>query len=120
MDRPGIHHVLVAIPPGGEEFARRFYGEMLGLEEIEKPANLRARGGVWYSTATLQLHLGVDPAFSPWTKAHVAFQVTGLPALRDRLVSAGYTVTGDEPLAGCDRAYVNDPFGNRMGLLEPK
>jgi catechol 2,3-dioxygenase-like lactoylglutathione lyase family enzyme len=114
-----IHHVQVAIPAGGEEQARRFYGELLGFEEIEKPPNLRPRGGVWFRTGNLELHLGVDPAFRPATKAHVAFQVTNLARLRERLIAANYTIAIDEPLAGYDRFYVNDPFGNRMELLEP-
>ena len=116
---PKIDHVQIAIPAGGEEQARRFYGALLGLEEIEKPANLRKRGGVWFMTGNLQLHLGVDPAFRPAEKAHVAFRVTGLAGRRGRLEAAGYTVTEDEPLPGFDRFYVQDPFGNRMDLLEP-
>jgi catechol 2,3-dioxygenase-like lactoylglutathione lyase family enzyme len=116
---PTIDHVQIAIPAGGEEQARRFYGALLGLQEIEKPANLRKRGGVWFMTGNLQLHLGVDQAFRPAEKAHVAFRVTGLAGTRGRLEAAGYTVTEDEPLPGFDRFYVLDPFGNRMELLEP-
>jgi len=116
--RPRMHHVQVAIPAGGEDQARRFYGALLGFEEIEKPANLRQRGGVWFITGNLQLHLGVDRAFQPAKKAHVAFQVVGLTALRERLIDAGYTVADDEPLPGYDRFYVDDPFGNRTELLQ--
>jgi catechol 2,3-dioxygenase-like lactoylglutathione lyase family enzyme len=116
---PLIDHVQIAVPAGGEEQARRFYGAVLGLKEIEKPANLRKRGGVWFMTGNVHLHLGVDPAFRPAEKAHVAFQVSGLAAIRGRLEAAGYTVAEDEPLPGIDRLYVKDPFGNRMELLEP-
>lgn len=115
---PSIHHVLVAIPPDGEDLARRFYRETLGLREVEKPANLQARGGVWFQTGNLQLHLGVDRSFTPATKAHVAFEVTGLAGMRGRLLTGGYTVADDEPLPGFDRFYVQDPFGNRVELLE--
>ncbi len=117
--RPRIHHVQVAIPAGGEDRARRFYGALLGFDEVEKPANLRQRGGVWFMTGNLQLHLGVDKAFRPAEKAHVAFEVIGLAALRQRLTEAGYTVADDEPLPGYNRCYVDDPFGNRTELLEP-
>lgn len=113
-----IDHVQVAMPSGGEGAARRFYGELLGLVEIEKPAHLRARGGLWFATGSIALHLGVDHAFRPATKAHVAFAVTGLRALRERLAVAGYPSAEDEPLPGYDRCYVADPFGNRTELME--
>lgn len=113
-----IHHVQVAIPAEGEERARRFYGGLLGFAKLPKPANLARRGGVWFRTGNLDLHLGVDPAFRPATKAHVAYRVVGLPALRDRLAAAGHPTTEDEPLPGYARCYVDDPFGNRVELLE--
>ena len=116
---PSIHHVQVAIPAGGEDRARAFYGDLLGLAEIPKPENLRARGGVWYMAGALQLHLGVDRAFRPAEKAHVAFRVTGLDAYRERLATAGHQPVEDEPLVGYRRFYVTDPFGNRIELLEP-
>ena len=119
MTVPTIHHVQVAMPAGGEERARRFYGDVLGFAEVPKPENLRRRGGVWFATGSLQLHLGVDPAFRPARKAHVAFQVTGLPALRARFAAAGYATIDDEPLLGYRRFYSDDPFGNRIELLEP-
>ncbi len=118
MTMPTIHHVQVAIPAGGEEQGRRFYGELLGFAELPKPASLQARGGVWFATGNGQLHLGVDPAFRPAEKAHVGFQVTGLAALRERLAAAGCRTADDEPLAGYARFFVQDPFGNRLELLE--
>jgi catechol 2,3-dioxygenase-like lactoylglutathione lyase family enzyme len=118
--RPGIHHVMVAMPVGGEERARQFYDALLRLEEIEKPASLRGRGGVWFMTGNLQLHLGVDPDFRPAEKAHVAFEVVGLTGVQHRLAAAGYDTTGDELLPGFDRCYVKDPFGNRIELLEQR
>jgi catechol 2,3-dioxygenase-like lactoylglutathione lyase family enzyme len=115
----GIHHVQVAMPRGGEDRARRFYGDLLGFPEISKPANLLGRGGVWFQTANLQLHIGVDKVFMPATKAHIAYQVENLEAFRARLVAAGVVITDDEPLPGFDRFYVDDPFGNRVEILEP-
>jgi catechol 2,3-dioxygenase-like lactoylglutathione lyase family enzyme len=114
-----IHHVQVAMPGGREDDARRFYGELFGFPEIPKPENLRKRGGVWFQTGNLQLHLGVDKSFAPATRAHVAYQVENLEAVRARLVAAGIVITDDEPLPGYDRFYVDDPFGNRTELLAP-
>ncbi len=118
MTLPSIDHVQVAIPVGGEAAARRFYGELLGFAEIPKPENLRRRGGVWFGTGNLDLHLGVDADFRPARKAHVAFRVADLAAVRDRFAAAGYPAVEDEPLPGYRRCYVDDPFGNRTELGE--
>lgn len=114
---PSIHHVQVAIPAGGEDPARAFYGRLLGFTEMDKPANLVARGGCWFETGNLQLHLGVDKDFRPATKAHVAYEVDDLAAMRSRLEEAGVVIVEDEPLPGYERFYVADPFGNRVELL---
>ena len=113
-----IHHVMIAIPKNGEDDARTFYGEVLGLSELPKPGTLQARGGVWFSAGDIQLHLGIVPDFRPATKAHVALQVSGVAAMRDRLIAAGYQVTPDDSLPGFERYYVADPFGNRIEILE--
>ena len=115
-----IDHVLLAMPKGEEDAARAFYGNLLGLDEIEKPPNLRARGGVWFVLGTKQLHLGVESNFTPAKKAHPAFRVHDLAHLRDKLIAAGFPVFNDEPLPGYDRFFSNDPFGNRLEFLKPR
>lgn len=114
-----IHHVQLAAPPGSEDDARRFFGTILGLREIEKPENLRGRGGAWFAGPGLEIHVGVEDPFRPAKKAHVALQVHGLQEFRRRLESAGVETWDDEPLPGCRRFYTGDPFGNRMEFLEP-
>jgi catechol 2,3-dioxygenase-like lactoylglutathione lyase family enzyme len=115
----GIDHVQLAMPPGEEDEARRFYGGVLGLPEQPKPPNLAVRGGCWFGTDGVVLHLGVEDGFRPARKAHPALLVEDLPALVARLHEAGVAVVEDEPLPGYDRVYVADPFGNRIELLEP-
>ena len=115
----GIDHVQLAMPKGGEDEARRFYGDVLGLPEQPKPPNLAARGGCWFGTGAIVLHLGVEEGFRPAKKAHPALLVEDLPALVRHLGAAGVEVVEDEPLPGYDRVYVADPFGNRIELLEP-
>jgi len=115
----GLDHVQLAMPPGGEALARRFYGDILGLKEEAKPPHLAARGGCWFAGGALRLHLGVEADFRPARKAHPGLRVQGLAALRRRLEEAGFVTTEDQPLAGCDRFYVDDPFGNRLELMEP-
>jgi len=115
----GIDHVQLAMPSGGEPSVRRFYGELLGLTEISKPPNLAARGGAWFQCGPLQLHLGVESDFRPARKAHPALLVRDLPALLKTLAAAGCEVKYDsEPVAGFDRAFTSDPFGNRIELVE--
>lgn len=116
----GIHHAQVMIPPGGEDEARRFYGGLLGLVEIEKPAPLAARGGLWFQAGDRQLHLGVEtPGVDRRaTRAHVAYEVGRLDAFRVRLAAAGIAVTDGVPTPGQRRFEVRDPFGNRVELVE--
>ncbi len=113
-----IEHVQLAMPAGGEDRARAFYKEVLGIAETPKPANLAKRGGCWFERDDLKIHLGVEADFRPARKAHVALLVTDLPMLREKLSTAGYALKEDEPLVGYQRIYVDDPFGNRIELME--
>lgn len=115
-----LDHVQLAMPPGREDDARAFYGALLGLTEIPKPANLARRGGVWFRVGSRQLHLGVEADFREARKAHPAFRVDDLSALRLALERAGIPPIDDEPLAGYDRFYASDPFGNRLEFLQPR
>jgi catechol 2,3-dioxygenase-like lactoylglutathione lyase family enzyme len=114
-----IDHVQIAMPAGEEEKARAFYIELLGFTELPKPPELAKRGGAWFQSGNVQLHLGVEADFRPARKAHPAFTVEGLDALVANVQSAGYeTDTSQPPLDGFKRAHVFDPFGNRIELLE--
>jgi catechol 2,3-dioxygenase-like lactoylglutathione lyase family enzyme len=114
-----IDHVQLAMPPGQEEEARAFYGDVLGISEVPKPPHLAKRGGCWFEQGALKVHLGVESEFKPARKAHPAFIVSDLGALVTRLQTRGYRVVEDEPLDGYNRRYVDDPFGNRIELMEP-
>jgi len=113
-----IDHVQLAMPPRGEERARDFYEGLLGIPSVPKPAALAVRGGCWFVAGDLKVHLGIEEDFRPARKAHVALLVEDLPALLARLRGAGIEVLPEE-LDGYDRAYVDDPFGNRLELMEP-
>jgi len=108
------------MPAGEESRGRGFYAGLLGLEEIPKPASLAERGGLWFRIGALELHLGVEQDFRPAKKAHPGLLVDDLASLVTRLEAAGHQTTPDHLLEGYDRAYVNDPFGNRIELLEPR
>jgi catechol 2,3-dioxygenase-like lactoylglutathione lyase family enzyme len=116
----GIHHVQLAMPAEEEEAGRAFYGDLLGLPEVPKPSALAPRGGLWFRSGALEVHLGVErEGFTPARKAHPAFLVRGLDSLRERLDAAGYRIDEDVRLEGYRRFHVRDPFGNRIELLEP-
>ena len=114
-----IDHVQLAMPSGEEEKARDFFADILGFHEIPKPAELAKRGGVWFESENVQLHIGVEADFRPARKAHPAFLVDDLDSLIAKVQSAGYETDMNQPvLDGYKRAHVFDPFGNRIELME--
>jgi catechol 2,3-dioxygenase-like lactoylglutathione lyase family enzyme len=113
-----LDHVQVSILPGGEAAARRFYGEVLGLPELPKPSTLAGRGGVWFACGAQQLHCGVEDPVAP-SRRHPALLTDDLEELRGRLTAAGFPVRTDAELPGYRRFYTEDPFGNRIELLQP-
>lgn len=114
-----LDHVQLAMPEGEENKARSFYQGLLGLTEVEKPENLKKRGGCWFQSGDIKIHLGVEMPFTPATKAHPAFVVSDLQKLAEIMQQAGYRVVTDEPLVGFDRLYIDDPFGNRIEFMQP-
>lgn len=113
----GLDHVQIAIPAGGEDMAREFYIGLLGMTEVPKPANL-SPSGCWFTGGAVNLHIGVDPDFRAAAKAHPALLVDGIAGLRERLAAAGCAVRDDKPVEGYARFFTEDPFGNRIELME--
>ena len=118
---PVLDHVQVAAPAACEGETRRFYGELLGLVEVDKPAALAQRGGVWFALGSgAQLHVGVAQEFAPALKAHPGLRLASLAALETlgrRLAAVGAPVVWDSELPGVRRFFTADPFGNRLELL---
>lgn len=112
-----LDHVQVCIPRGAEPQAREFYGGLLGLEEIEKPEAIRKNGGMWYSVADVQLHVGVEDSVAP-SKRHPAFEVENVEGVRAFLEQNGVRTKDEETIPGMRRFSFFDPFGNRIELLE--
>ncbi len=113
-----LHHVQVSCPPDGETDVRRFYGDLLGLAEVDKSPVLAARGGVWFRGEGYELHVGVEEGFTPAGKAHPAFLVEDADALAAQLASSGVEVTWDDNFPGYRRFHTRDLHGNRVEILE--
>lgn len=115
-----IHHAQIMIPLGQEDKARKFYCQLLGLTEIEKPTALKVRGGIWLEVGQQQLHLGIDtkgaenPALS---RAHIAYRVEDIEGWRQKLKAANIETLDGEPVTGLTRFEFRDPFGNRIEFL---
>ncbi|MFE2284664.1 glyoxalase [Streptomyces sp. NPDC059443] len=116
----GLHHVQLAIPAGSEDLCRAFWGEALGMTELQKPPVLAARGGCWFRGGGLEVHLGVEQDFRPSAKAHPGILVRSLRGLAERLEAHGHEVVWDDNFPGHDRFYAFDKFGNRLEFLEPQ
>ena len=113
-----INHVQLAMPAGQEAVAKSFYSGVLGFKPVEKPEHLRARGGCWFQSEGVDLHLGVDPQFAPARKAHPAFLVRSLSEVAARLERFGIEAVEDTQLEGYQRFHCSDPFGNRLEFME--
>ncbi|HWE67097.1 MAG TPA: VOC family protein [Acidimicrobiales bacterium] len=114
----GLDHVQLAMPAGREDEAEAFYSGLLGLARLPKPEPMAQRGGCWFTSGAANIHLGVEADFRPAQKAHPALLVRDLAGLTSLLASVGVTVrpNPDQPEgAGC---YVDDPFGNRIELID--
>ena len=113
----GLDHIQIAIPEGGEDKARAFYGGLLGMHEAPKPDNLSPTG-CWFERGSVSIHIGVDPDFVPAHKAHPALLVDDLSLHRDKLEAAGHQTHDDKPVEGYARFFTFDPFGNRIEFMQ--
>ncbi|MGB0900710.1 VOC family protein [Halocynthiibacter sp.] len=112
-----IDHIQLAMPKGEEARARAFWHGVLGLVEIEKPASLQGRGGCWFQLDGTEIHLGVEDAFCAAKKAHPCFVVDDLASVEAKIKAAGHVIKSDAPIAGRDRFFTEDPFGNRLEFI---
>ncbi|RFB14714.1 glyoxalase [Bacillus sp. HNG] len=115
-----LDHIQLAAPKGSEGEERHFYSAILGFQEIEKPDTLRKNGGVWFAYGSVQIHIGIDDPFVPAKKAHPAFEIQNLEALKLHLQNNKVNTIDDNNLPGANRFYAHDPFGNRLEFLEWK
>ena len=114
----GIDHIQLVCPKGGEDEARKFYNEILGMKELPKPENLKGRGGCWFICGNQEIHISIQEDFIAPKKAHPGLIVTNIEALREELLQLNFEIKEEPPIEGRTRFFVNDPFGNRVEFLE--
>ena len=112
----GIDHVQIAVPRALEAECLKFYREVFAFPELEKPAELKARGGAWFQVGALQMHIGVDPDASPKSKRHICFLTGDLAAAKAAVVRAGVAIEEESVAEGLSRFFVRDPAGNRIEI----
>ena len=114
-----LHHVNVTVAPELETAAKEFYGSVLGLKQVPKPAAAR-QTGAWYQIGDNQLHLSVeDEQRGPLSSRHVCFQVSDLNSAANRFRDAGVEIVADaRPVPGTLRFYVRDPGGNQLEIVQ--
>jgi catechol 2,3-dioxygenase-like lactoylglutathione lyase family enzyme len=116
----GIDHVQLAAPAGCEADARRFFGDLLGLPELPKPAAMAVRGGLWFVCGAQQIHIGIERDFRPAKKAHPALRLideAALHTLKSRLDAAGIATREDREIEDAARFFADDPWGNRLEFV---
>ncbi|GAB4017631.1 VOC family protein [Spirosoma koreense] len=109
-----LDHILICIPEGATDQARRFYRDVLGLVEI--PGN-HPSGAIWFQAGDIELHLR-EEAGSSYSKRHPAFEVADLQEARQTLTDKNITLDYSSEIDGRDRFFFRDPFGNRFELLQ--
>jgi catechol 2,3-dioxygenase-like lactoylglutathione lyase family enzyme len=112
-----IDHVQLTMPAGSEDQARAFYGALLGMDELPKSPELAKRGGCWFASGSVQIHLGVEADFRPARKAHPALRCADYEGLQTRLRAAGIEIADDANIPGVRRCHISDPFGNRIEMI---
>jgi catechol 2,3-dioxygenase-like lactoylglutathione lyase family enzyme len=111
---PRIQHVSIPRPPGDEatRAARAFYGDLVGLAEIDVPETLAGRGFIWYQLGNTELHILIEAVEGGGLEHHFCIAVADVAELRGRLAAAGHAIQDTTPIPGRPRFFCRDPFGN--------
>jgi catechol 2,3-dioxygenase-like lactoylglutathione lyase family enzyme len=115
-----FNHVNVTVPAAVEEAAKHFYGTVLGLQQIPKPAGTRQNIGAWYQLGEVQLHLSTeDDVQNEVSDRHVCYQVADIAVASREVRNAGVDLIPDpRPPAGQSRFFIRDPGGNLIEITQ--
>lgn len=115
-----LHHVSFAVED--LEKSRVFFGQILGLKEIERPAF--DFPGAWYAVGDRQLHLIEQPGARRQVAGrisrsdHMAIEVKDIESVKRTLEEAGipYQHGGNEAL-GFSQVFCSDPDGHTIEFV---
>jgi catechol 2,3-dioxygenase-like lactoylglutathione lyase family enzyme len=116
-----FHHVNVTVPRELEDAAKHFYEVVMGLTVLQKPEELRGRGGAWYQLGQVQLHLSIERGSVEGgaSKRHICYQFSDIAEAESRFREAGVEIIpDDQPMHGWPRFYVRDPGGNMLEIAQ--
>lgn len=114
-----LQHTSIPMPPGGNDEARRFYTEVLGLREVPSPSTLHQHRLVWFSLGDDgdELHLLTEEGFAPGTNGqHLCMVTDDVDAFRAHLASQGVDIGEEPPIHHRPRFSFRDPFGNKIEI----
>lgn len=111
-----IDHVQVTVPRAMEATCLAFYRDVMLLPEIEKPAELKARGGAWFQIGGVQLHVSIEDVTSPQSKRHVCFLVPDLSTAETWMRARGLEIEPGGTAEGLTRFFIRDPAGNKIEI----
>ncbi|WP_110927126.1 VOC family protein [Bacillus massiliglaciei] len=115
----GLHHAQITIPKEHEAEGKKFYCDILGLPEKEKPESLKGRGGFWLKVGDQEIHVGTEEDVDRLqTKAHLAYQVDHISYWRNRLEQQNIQIIEAVQIPGYERFEFRDPFGNRVEIIQ--
>jgi catechol 2,3-dioxygenase-like lactoylglutathione lyase family enzyme len=117
----GVHHIALTIPPGAESQVRAFYGDVLGMTEVDDANSADQQGGCQFRSGDLEFDFDVDlSARAPCPRrTHPGALVADIDALAARLAGQGVAVEWDDKFLGYRRFFARDPLGNRLEFIEP-
>lgn len=109
-----VQHVSLVRPHGSDADARRFYGDLLGFEELPVPSSLAHLDLIWYRIGDDELHLLGRDMMPGDAGQHLCIEVDDVAVLRERLLEAGLAIGNDPDITNRPRFFCSDPFGNRI------
>jgi glyoxylase I family protein len=97
--------------------SRRFYRDLLGLKEINKPRTFDFVV-LWFDLGNDMLHLLLKDQAESISPRHFALRVGDAKAARRHFQQHGVPTSETTPIPGADRFFIQDPDGNRIEIIQ--
>jgi catechol 2,3-dioxygenase-like lactoylglutathione lyase family enzyme len=97
--------------------SRRFYRDVLGLKEINKPRTFDFVV-LWFQLGDQQVHLLLKETADLISPRHFALRVRDVAAARSYFRERDVPIQETTPIPGADRFFISDPDGNRIEIIQ--